>query len=321
MTQSWPGLRAQAGDTLARLDDHRPEVMTLEDMEFCLVPGGPFWMGAAENDDLASDDEKPLHLNKSLTRDYWIARYPVTQAQFRLFVAAGGYTQAAYWSEAKSWEKTGFKGKYDTQCRQEPGFFGVPFNLPNHPVVGVTWYEALAFCRWLTQSFQEKNSRVGEFRLPSEAEWEKAARGGEQILLTPVLRKVSEIQPGVSFDQTENTRPRRPYPWGEEINPNFSNFKETGISATSAVGCFPASASSCGCEELSGNVWEWCQTQWRKNYRTDADESLEGTDARVLRGGAYVNNLQLVRCASRGGYSPNYRNLNVGFRVVFLPYR
>jgi len=301
MTQSRSGLRAQAGNTLARLGDQRPEVMTLEAMEFCLVPAGPLWMGAADDDKLSKEFEKPLHLNKSITREYWVARYPVTQAQFRLFVAAGGYTQAAYWSEAQSagyWEKTDFKGKSDNKCRQEPNIYSALFNFPNHPVVGVSWYEALAFCRWLTQWYREKSlSPAGEFRLPTEAEWEKAARGGEQILLTPIRQKLTGIQIAVSEKQTENTQSQRRYPWGEEIDPNRSNYEKTGIGATSAVGCFRGGVSPCGCEEMSGNVWEWTRSLWGEDwdkpefgYPYDSASKRERLDAspevyRVLRGG------------------------------------
>jgi len=336
MTQSRPVLRAQAGNTLARLGDRRPEVMTLEGMEFCLVPGGPFRMGAAENDDLANNGEKPLHLNKLLTRDFWIARYPVTQAQFRRFVAAGGYRQAAWWDEARAagyWQKNGFKAEFDDQRRQEPVNFSTSFNLPNHPVVGVSWYEALAFCCWLTQWFREKGIVVGEFRLPSEAEWEKAARGGEQIYLPPVRRKLTEIQTVAAERRIENTEMQRRYPWGEDIDPNRANYDQTGIGATSTVGCFPAGASPCGCEEMSGNVREWTRNLWGKDlektefrYPYESVYERERLGAapevlRVVRGGSYYHDPQFVRCACRDGDDPYNRDHDVGFRVVFLPYR
>jgi formylglycine-generating enzyme required for sulfatase activity len=99
--------RALAGNTLAQLGDPRREVMTVEDMQFCLVPAGPFWMESEEY-----SHEKPLHLNESLDCDYWLSRYPITNAQFAGFVQAGGYQEAGYWPEAnagKFWQNGKFK--------------------------------------------------------------------------------------------------------------------------------------------------------------------------------------------------------------------
>ena len=158
--------------------------------------------------------------------------------------------------------------------------------LPNHPVVAVTWHRALDYCTWLTERLREwagtpeplatlLRKDGWQVLLPSEAEWEKAARGGDG----------------------------RIYPWGKEPDPNRANYANTGIDATSTVGCFPGGASAHGVEELSGNVWEWTRSLWgddwkKPSYRypykpDDGRENLDAADNihRVLRGGAFVNPL------------------------------
>ena len=136
------------------------------------------------------------------------------------------------------------------------------FDLPNHPVVDVSWYEAVAFCNWLTERLREAGAMQPEQRiqLPTEAQWEKAAR---------------------------STDGRR-YPWGAEITPDYANYRNTGIGTTTAVGIFPKGESPYGVLDMSGNVWEWCLTKWRKNYREQADDDLEGDVVRVVRGGSYI---------------------------------
>ncbi len=175
--------RALAGVTLAKLGDPRKEVTTVEHMPFCLVPGGTFWMG----------DGKEQHRCETAVVDFWIGRYPVTNAQYILFIQAGGYGHDSYWREAKQagfWRPGEFKGRYDSAWRSGPVESREPFGLPNHPVVGVTWYEALAFTRWLTDYLCGKQLLASGWaiQLPSEAEWEKAARGGWQVAAGPVYR-------------------------------------------------------------------------------------------------------------------------------------
>jgi len=169
------------------------------------------------------------------------------------------------------------------------------------------WYEAVAFCRWLQEQIanrtwqvwlngQVKACRVEPqnvtIRLPSEAEWEKAARG------------------------TDGRR----FPWGPEADPNRANYDHTGIGTTSAVGCFPGGASPYGVEDLSGNVWERCATKWEDDYRDyKGDNSLEGHAIRVLRGGSFASGHRYVRCGARFVYNPDFRYRDIGFRVVATP--
>jgi len=170
-----------------------------------------------------------------------------------------------------------------------------------------------------------------QVRLPGEAEWEKAARGGlhlpEKVRLGAIgeidLAEVNQLEAA-----RENDMARRRYPWGDERDPDRANCDETGLNAISAVGCFPGGASPYGAEEMSGNVWEWTRSLWGKDlgnpdYKypydpVDGREDLAaGTDDhRVLRGGAFSGYDRNVRCAVRLGDSPYYRFRIIGFRLA-----
>ena len=172
--------------------------------------------------------------------------------------------------------------------------------LANHPVVGVSWYEALAFTQWLTTRLQEagKISKDWVIQLPNEPEWERAARG---------------------------TKGRK-YPWEGKLNPNNANYNKTGIGSTSAVGCFPQGESPNHIEEMSGNVWEWTRSVYDRDYYS-ADQTkwanrelLDSKGSRVLRGGAFFFTDDLMRCACRFNLHPYNSDWLVGFRVVASPF-
>ena len=282
--------RAEVGRALAKLGDPRPEVMSVEAMQFCHVPAGKFLMG---------DEKKQRNLELP---EFWMSKYPITNAQFNQFVEAGGYTEAHFWTEAQKegfWKEGGFKGRYDSEFRNAPVKYSELFSYSNHPVVGVTWYEALAFTRWLEEQLRE----FGQFHvsgeknpvqvktdlhisLPSEAEWEKSARGTDG----------------------------REYPWEGEFDADKANIIDTGIGSTSAVGCFPKGISPYGLLDMSGNIWEWT----RSNYK-DGKDVLTSTDTRVLRGGSFYYKSYHARCSYRYRNYPDYRYRNYGFRVVLSP--
>lgn len=193
--------RAEAGRVLARLGDPRAAVTSVEAMELCSVPSGPFWMGEWRNEEQ----------NESLDYGYWMGRYPVTNAQFKAFIDAGGYREPRYWGEAM---KHGgeVQGRWNDTARSGPHDFGFPFTLPNYPVAGLTWYEAVAFARWLTEHLhREKCLPEGfEVRLPSEAEWEKAARGGIELPAESVIRALEKLAEGEAAPRrVPNPEPKR----------------------------------------------------------------------------------------------------------------
>jgi formylglycine-generating enzyme required for sulfatase activity len=296
--------RAEAGRALARVGDHRTAILTVEDIEFCFIPAGPFQMGIPQGP--GDSDEQPQH--EVVLPDYWIMRYPITNAQFNNFVTAGGYLEPRFWVEAAS-AKVWLDGKVvrrfvpdeswtvdvAEECESHPHDFGESFNLPNLPVVGISWYEALAFARWLNERLQAYARRkatsaviwqklaAGEIHiiLPSEDEWEKAARGGDERL----------------------------YPWGNAFNTNLANTSSTGLDSTCVVGCFPNGASPYGVLDMSGNVWEWTRSNYKKYpYKSgDGREELSVGRSiyRMVRGGSWFNGPQHARCTSRFGYTPD----------------
>jgi formylglycine-generating enzyme required for sulfatase activity len=283
--------RVQAGRSLALAGDPRSGVGLDDDGLPAIVwhdiPVGPFVMGSKDDEETAYDDEKPQH-EQEISNAYQISRYPVTNAQYSAFIQVGGYEQDRYWTES-GWT---WREREDVSGPRE---FGQPFGLSNHPVVGVSWYEAVAFCRWLTEQLREKSELDHKhvISLPTEPQWEKAARGTDG----------------------------RIYPWGDDPDPDRANYDDTGVGATSAVGCFPRGASPYGVLDLSGNVWEWCLTKWENQYHDYVqDDNLEGDSRRVLRGGSFDDATGVLRCASRGRDGPFNRSLNFGFRVCVSPF-
>jgi formylglycine-generating enzyme required for sulfatase activity len=188
--------------------------------------------------------------------------------QYQTFVAATGHPAPGHWPE----------GAY-------------PPNKSNHPVVYVNWHDAVAYCQWLSEATGK------ECRLPTEAEWEKAAGW--------------DVEQGV----------KRTYPWGDEFDASLCNTVESGIGDTTPVGVYPGGASPYGVMDMSGNVWEWCSSfYWDYPYDPDdGREDLEAEGTRVLRGGAFGNDRRSVRCTYRYGSSPYDRVRDDGFRVMVSP--
>ncbi len=266
-----PRLRAEAGRVLGALGDPRPGVglgpAGLPDMVWLDIEEGPFIMGEGNE----------AFECRLLTKPFQISKYPVTVAQFRTFVEDGGYENEEYWTTS-GW-----------QWRQQQGVtgprdFGGVFATANHPVDAVSWYEAIAFCSWLSQ-------RTGwHVSLPTEAQWERVARG----------------------------RDGREYPFVGPCDPDIhGNCLETGLQGTSAVGLFAEGDAECKASDMAGNVWEWCLSKWRDNYyETKVDDDLEGDDVRPLRGGSWINSAKDVRCFNRNANNPDDRSLIYGFRCT-----
>ena len=207
-------------------------------LDVVVVPAGEFWMGS----DAGPADERPRH--RVHLDAFEIDRYEVTNARFRVFIDAGGYQCQDLWS-LDGWRWRTREGV------SEPQFWrNGAFNQPAQPVVGVSWFETEAFCRSLG------------VRLPSEAEWEKAARGTDE----------------------------RSYPWGSKWDPRRAN-GGPGASGPVAVGSYPAGASPYGALDLAGNVWEWVNDWYDASYYAQSPARNPPGPAsgreKVWRGGSY----------------------------------
>jgi formylglycine-generating enzyme required for sulfatase activity len=242
--------------------------------ELAFIPAGEFLIGSEpKKDEDMYESEQPQHT--LYLPDYSIAKTLVTNAQYMFFVEATGHDVPRHWKGNKP-----LAGKED------------------YPVVYVTWHDTVAYCNWLS-------AETGKaYRLPSEAEWEKAARGKDGRL----------------------------YPWGNEWDPQRCNTRESGPRATTPAGQYsPWGDSPYGCADMAGNVWEWTRSLWGRAWNkpdfeypydpTDGRENLEaGHDVlRVLRGGSFGSSEGDVRCAYRGESSPSDWFRNGGFRVVVAP--
>jgi formylglycine-generating enzyme required for sulfatase activity len=267
--------RVQAGGLLGRLGDLRPGICELPPA-MVRIEGGSFALG---------DDGEG---GQQMLLAFEIARYPVTNAQYALFIADDGYIPNQPW-----WDRAG-RAWLERDRRREPPFwnhehFGIA--QPNYPVVTVTWYEAMAFTRWLSQH-PIHNPKGYTYILPSEAEWEYAARGIE----------------------------RRLYPWGEEQpDGERANFNGT-YGGTTTVGCFPAGVTPEGVQDLAGNMWEWTRSVYAA-YPYDGNHGCENMDDPIrkqftIRGGGWRAESMHLRAFLRFHYAPGLHDNDVGFRLV-----
>jgi len=206
------------------------------------------------------DDEKPIHRVHLVS--FLISRIPITNAQYALFIKAEDLDPPGHWDEGK-----------------------VPKGMESHPVVNVSWFDALAYCRWLGEATGKSIS------LPTEAQWEKAARGDQ--------------------DQRE-------YPWGDNFETTRCNTWELGLRSTTPAGIFKESASPYGVFDLSGNLYMWTlSTKKDYPYTPQDGRNAVGTKGRrVVRGGSWLSYRKSARCAYRLGYDPNAKYDNIGFRIV-----
>jgi len=259
-------LRREAGLLLGKLG------WAPEDLEtFVFVPAGKFLCG----------DERE---ERDILHDYWISRYPVTNLQYARFVADEGYEQQEWWSDV------GWKWRAEGGRTQPRYWDDEKWNNPIFPVVGVTQYEAEAYCAWLTAQLNEGKIHVEcgadsgcrlvagpgdgvlkwQVRLPTDEEWERAARGTDG----------------------------REYPWGDEFDSARANTTELGDIGTNAVCTYPQGVSSAGAWEMAGNVWEWV--------------AAEG----VARGGSWFDGLRIARCAYRNWGFIDLFFYSIGLRVI-----
>jgi len=235
----------------------RSKRIRIPDIAWVEIPAGAFLYQQGETRELPT---------------FWIAKYPITNLQYQTFIDDGGYREERWWRDLKRPEP------------QEPRW-----TQPNRPRTNIDWFEAVAFSRWLCSRLDLKE---GELRLPSEEEWEKAARGSDGLA----------------------------YPWGEEYRSGYANVDEKGAKAghwylgqTTAVGVYPHGRSPQGVEDLAGTVWEWCLNKIDKLEQTDVDKS---DDRRVLRGGSWLLAPGNARADFRDWDTRGDRNDYFGFRLV-----
>ena len=233
----------------------------------CAVPAGEFLLGSDKRQDSgtydedleAYDNELPQHRLTLLA--FQVARFPVTVAEYAYFVRAG---------------------------QKQPNNWQSQLTKLDHPVVSVSWHNAADYVAWLAKTTSQP------WRLPSEAEWEKAARW--------------------------DGRTARIYPWGDTFDQSRCNTSESGIKATTPVGSYPSGASPCGAQEMAGNVWEWTRSVYKPYpyILTDGREAHNSTDNRVLRGGSWYDYAGDARAAFRVNLRPDFSSSfgSIGVRLV-----
>jgi formylglycine-generating enzyme required for sulfatase activity len=235
------------------------------------VPSGPFMMGSR------------FHPREAPRREIFVAEFeiasaPVSVAQFNVFLEADGYDKPKWWSAAgRIWRRGAALGWGRTD-RAQPDDWVNQKNRYNYPVTGVTAYEAEAYCAWLGE---QKNRAV---RLPTEAEWEKAARGDDS----------------------------RPWPWGETFGPDLANTYEHNVVGTLEVGSFPQDVSPYAVADMGGNTQDWTSS----DYAAAAGEPLPGGPLLVARGGSWNDTAYGARTSYRHVYPPGYFFPFLGFRIV-----
>ena len=253
--------RIAAAEALGKIGGSQFWTLPHGEPQWIDIPPGGFTMGEAGE------------AHRVSLPGYAISRVPITNAQYQLFVQAGEHEPPSHWNGKR-----------------------VPRGKEVHPVANVSWHDALAYCRWLSEVTGKP------ITLPSEAEWEMAARGADDA---------------------------RAYPWGDGCDAARCNVAVSGFGGTTPVGIFASGASPYGCLDMAGNVWEWTRSLWGTDWEKPAfvypydpdDAKREDNDAgddylRVLRGGSWDLVSDLARCAHRNWDLPDDRRDFVGFRVV-----
>jgi formylglycine-generating enzyme required for sulfatase activity len=279
-----------------------PAIRGEDGAEMVLVPAGEFWMGNTPEglepirgfckraptgnvckNERYERDELP---RRRVTLDaFYLDRFEVTNALFEKFVKATGHrTWAERQGESRvwGWGKSGLQPANIANASWRSPTGPVSVAEPNHPVVHVSWNDAAAYCRWAGK------------RLPTEAEWEKAARGPDG----------------------------RRYPWGDAWDPARAN-GASAVKRTTPVGSYPQGASPCGAQDMAGNVWEWIADWYAGNYyKTGPVRNPTGPETgefRVGRGGAWLDHPAVLGTTLRNRLLPLYTSNVMGFRCAKSP--
>lgn len=259
----------------------------LDGAKMVFIPPGTFLMGCPLDDIFAKEHEQPQRT--VFLSAYWMDVYPVTNARYKRFLEDGGYENRDCWTR-EGWEWRA------TECITAPlAWNKAGWDSPQQPVAGVSWYEAAAFARWAGKE------------LPSEAQWEKAARGTDG----------------------------RKFPWGDAFpRGDLANFNHE-VGRVTPVGSYPAGVSPWGCHDMAGNVNNWCRDWYWPGYYAyalkqglDTDPVLEdalkkelGLDLELKsdRGGGFATDkkvLEILSCTDKVAWQPGTRELWNGFRTV-----
>ena len=245
------------------------------DSGLVLVEGGSLKLGNRKGD----MDEKPAR--KLKIKSFLISRYEITNSEFVQFLNASGNQLEGntIWIN--------LDGKWEgLKCRiyEQDGKFSVENGYEDFPVNYVSWYGANAYCKW----------KGG--RLPTEAEWEYAAKGGKKTNKKVLLQYVKEIETFAWFNGNSD-----------------SQWHKKGLKSPNILGIY----------DISGNLWEWCSDfynnkEYKKRKRKDSGGPQKG-DYKVIRGGSWTDNMETLHISNRNAINPNMNKINVGFRIVFDP--
>ncbi len=266
---------------------------------WCSVPSGEYRIGGWLDDGNESNDAE-AHISLS---EFWIAKYPVTVQQYRYFMEEEGYSKT-YWTERGwTWKTVSYRKLEESGGRERtnPYWWDVAhFTDNNQPVIGVVWYEAMAFASWLNEQLASSLPANYQVRLPTEAEWETAA----------------------IYDKDEPDK-RRTYPWGNAPQPSsrYADFGKNGTThGADPVGDHREGSASCGAQNMVGSVWEWTASR-KDQYPSDSGLPVSDVkeNARItLRGGSFVVAKEEVRGSARSDCAPVDYGFN-GFRLVLAP--
>lgn len=282
------------------------EMLRIGGCDYQWIPRGPCLIGSPAGDPFADEDEFPQH-TVEFPYDYWCDRLPVTNRDFQQFVNETGYVTL---SEKIGWAYVFVPGvdewqKIEGADWQHPtGPDSRITELLDHPVVSTGFFDAVAYIDWLNQKFGGELPEGYRFSLPTEVEWEKAARGPDG----------------------------RRYPWGDEFNGLGCWYESWEQVGTMPVGSFsPEGDSPYGCADMAGNTWDWTTTLWgperytrlfKYPYRMDdgREDQVAGRDYfHIIRGGSFKNSPDALRCACRDLDPVEYALNNLGFRVFITP--
>ncbi|MBZ0284986.1 MAG: formylglycine-generating enzyme family protein [Anaerolineae bacterium] len=260
--------------------------------EWCSIPAGKVTI------EYSPTDHKTFDVPASV-----IAKYPITNAQYQIFIdAKHGYSDPRWWDysdEAQSWHSV----------KTKP--LGLLFPGDDLPRTRIAWYEAIAFTRWLTSRLSPLSTLETRMRLGGEVS--TSQKGADTSVPSTQYSVLISLPTEQQWQRAAQGDDNRIYPWGNDFDQTRCNIQESGINQPSPVTRYPSGASPYNVFDLSGNVWEWCLTTWQGDS-TDLANDLH----RVRRGGSWGFGQDLARIVYRSGLFPSERYYNIGFRLVCL---